>query len=207
MRTILLVCMVTLSLGFAISLLSFLPQTRSEPYLRQTQQRVDKLQKDGTVSSWYTFYTQSFSCAPGDTISIRVQAQTSGESLSVIVSQTLGNTIEQRDDVENLDITANIPSSGLYTVTVNRYRYSPFVIWLAPAEAYIYVKTAITETRLVEDYRTVTTFPFKDLLLPGIVIMIAGIGVGVISIAQREPQTSRALGQTGTSDYARALSF
>lgn len=186
MKNILLLSVVILCIGFGLSLFSFLPQTHLEPYNRTILQQVETVQKDGTISSWYTFYSEAFTCMPGDTISIHAQAQTSGESLSVMVSDILGNTIEQRDDVKNVSITVTIPTNGLYTVTVNRYRYSPFVVFLAPAEAYIYVKTTITETHIVQDYQTVTTFPYKDLSTPGIVLMIAGIGIGVILIAQEK---------------------
>jgi len=195
MKNILLLSGILLSIGLGATLFSFIPQPHREPYWRKTQQRVEKVQKDGTVSSWYTFYSQSFSCVAGDTISIRAQAQTSGESLSIVVSQTLGSTIEQREDVTDINITVTIPTSGSYTVTINRYRYSPFVVWLAPAEAYIYVKTNITETKLEQGYRTVLTYPYKELLAPGVVLMIAGIGFGIFTIAQQKTSQPKHLAQ------------
>ena len=115
-----------------------------------------------------------------------MRAQAKDGSLSVLVSQSLtGDVIEQRDDATDVNINVTIPANGPYTVTINRYRYSPFVIFLAPADAYIFVKTAITETRFIQDYRTVTTYPYKELLIPGIAIIIASIGFGIISIAQQ----------------------
>jgi len=63
MKNSLLLSGILLSIGLGLSLFSFLPQPRRELYWKTTQQQVEKVQKDGTVSSWYTFYSQSLAAA------------------------------------------------------------------------------------------------------------------------------------------------
>jgi hypothetical protein len=49
------------------------------------------------------------------------------------------------------------------------------------------ITTRTTEQALVQAYRDVTTYPYKNLETAGIAVMVAGIGVGVIhSTKQRQ---------------------
>lgn len=191
---------VALCIGLALCAIYFFPRTVSEPYPELVSQRVDRVQEDGNVTALYTFYSQAFNCRAGDTIFIHAQALSSDESLSFVVSQTSGNTIEQRNNVRDGNLTVTIPTDGSYTVTIERYRHSVWVFFLEKADAYIYVKTSITETSLVQKYRDVVTYPYKDLLIPGVVLLIAGIGLGVLSIAEEKPVAENATPRQTSKD-------
>lgn len=200
MRGISLLSAVALCIGLALSAVSSFPQTVSEPYTELVSQRVDRVQEDGNVTALYTFYSQAFSCKAGDTIFIHARALSGDESLSFVVSHTLGDTVEQRNNVRDGNLTVTIPTDGSYTVTIIRYRYSPYVIYLSSVDAYIYVRTSITETRLVQKYRDVVTYPYKDLLSPGEVLLIAGIGLALLSIAEARPTAENATPQQASKD-------
>jgi len=187
-NNILLLSVVVLGCGIVLSLFSYLPKTIQIPYLRTVQQPVETVQQDGVTSNFYTYYSKSFQCKVGDTIQIRSQSQTAGATLSATVSELLGNTVMQQNDVSSIDTTVTIPEDGYYSVVIERYRTSAWVIFLTQTNAYVYVKTSITETKTVQDYRPVTTYPYKDLITPAIAIMVAGIGIGVVSIAKKKSE-------------------
>lgn len=172
-----------LALGFGMCLLSFVPQSRLEPYLKQVQQYVGRVRQDGNVSAIRTFYDKWFFLNPND--KILIHAHIEEESLSVTVSGSNGwgwEKVEQRENVTNVDLEVTASQFLMYSINIERWS-PPYHIFLTPATAYVYVKTSTLETVTVQDYRNVTTYPYRDLLIPSIVPMTAGIGVGVIVIA------------------------
>jgi len=172
-----------LALGFGLCLLSFVPQTHREPYIKQVQQYVGTVRQDGNVSALRTFYNKWFTLTPNDKILIRSHAE--GETLLVHVYEggvLLGHIVEDRDNVANVDLEFTVPQYDMYTIIIERWS-PPYHIFSTPATAYVYVKTTTLETVNVQAYRNVITYPYKELLVPSIVPMIAGIGIGVITIA------------------------
>jgi len=170
-----------LLLGFGLCLASFIPkhESHSEPYLKPVQS--EKVQQDGTVSAFYTYYQKCFTSHTGDKITVKASTSDANVYLTVSVNGPLGTTIKTEEKVKQANFTVTASEYGSYCVTVERWRESIYVLFLTETSAHIYVKTAITN--ILQDYRKVTTtkYPYKDLFLPGIAIMVGGIGLAVIT--------------------------
>jgi len=173
-----------LVIGLAICISSFIPVTHLEPYERETQQQVETVQQDGTVTAWYDYYSNTFTFAAGDVVMIKAQSQDG--TLSCAVKDISGNQVGGQGDVPDIDLNITIPSNGMYTVTVSRYRTSIYVLFLTQASAYVYIKTRITQIGWVQDYQNVTIYPYKDIWPLGATIMILGIGVCTVIFARNK---------------------
>jgi hypothetical protein len=173
---------VLLAIGLAICILSFIPVTHLVPYERETQEQVETVQQDGTVRAWYDYYSNSFTFAAGDVVTIKAQSQDG--TLYCAVTDILGNQIGGQSGVSDINLNVTIPLNGMYTVTVGRYRTSSEVIFLTEASAYVYVKTRITQMGWVQDYQNVTTYPYRDIWPLGVTIMVLGVGICTVVFAR-----------------------
>ena len=93
--------------------------------------------------------------------------------------------------MQNVTLEVTVPSSSYYQIEVSRYRSSPSVIFLEPTTAYVKATTHTTEQVTVQRDRVVTTYPYKDYESVGIGVMLAGIGVGVFSVSNRDSQNNQ----------------
>jgi len=173
---------VLLVIGLAICMISFIPVAQLEPYVTETQQQVEEVQQDGMVTAWYVFYSQSFTFAAGDVVMIKAQSQDG--PLYCEVTDILGNQVGGQYDVPDINLNVTIPSNGMYTVTVGRYRASSEVLFLTEASAYVFVKTRITQEGLVQDYRSLSTYPYRDTWPLGITVLVLGVGVCAVILAR-----------------------
>lgn len=174
---------ILLVIGIAVCLVSFAPVNKLVPYTREVQHPVNEVQQDGTVKSLLTFYSHGFTLSAGDKVKIKAQAQDC--SLEVEVKDIMGNNVEQQSDVVSPNLEVSIPSYGWYGVYITRYRSSPYVIFLDKASAYVHVETESTQTSFVQDYQSLTTYPYRDLWMLGVAVMICGIGTAVVLIARK----------------------
>lgn len=180
-----------LFIGVCVFAYSFFPATVSTPYTTWVNKTHDNVLKGGTVTAFYDYYIGYSSFNQGDQIAILASTQDGTLAAQVIDSST-NNTITSKDNVANVNMDVTIPSSGYYEIKVSRYRTSIYVLFLTHATAYVNVTTYTTEQVPTQAYENVTTYPHKDLQIVGIGIMIAGIGVGVLTIGhdKRKNQNS-----------------
>ena len=94
--------------------------------------------------------------------------------------------IASQSNVQNVNLDVTVPSDGYYQINVKRYKESVFVIYLEETTASVKVSTITTEQVFLQDYRSVTTYPYKNFETAGIAVMLAGIGAGVLSVAQNK---------------------
>jgi hypothetical protein len=174
---------IILFIGICVLAYSYFPETVSEPYTTWVTQSHDNVLKDGTVSAWYDYFIGDTNFNQGDQVFI--VASTSDGTLTAQVYDVYANeVIQSQDNVANINLNVTIPSSSYYEIKVSRYRSSIYVLFTLPATANVHVATHTTEQVPTTAYRDVTIYPHKDLVIVGIAIMVAGIGVGVLTIAQ-----------------------
>jgi hypothetical protein len=170
-------------------LYSSVPKTVKEPYINWVTQPKDEVLQDGTVSALSIFYSETHQFESGDKISIT--ASIDEGTLSVdIYDMWAFKEIAAQENVQSVDLDVTIPSNSFYEITVKRYKSSVFVIYTEKTNANVKITTRTTEQALVQAYRDVTTYPYKNLETCGIAVMVAGIGVGVLSIAQIQREES-----------------
>ena len=172
-------------MGFGLSITSFIPQVRyyKEPYWREEKVTTEEVKQDGTCSASRVYYSETFYLEKGDEITVRASTSDEEVYLNIIIEKSGGEAVREFYHTKDYTLKYTAEESAYYNVRVERWRSSTWVVYWDKTEAYVYVKTKITRTTYVQDYRTVpkTEYPYKDLLYPGVVIMILGIGAGVIT--------------------------
>lgn len=172
-------------IGFCIFLYSSVPKTVQEPYMKLTTQTKNNVVQDGEISALSSFYSKNFQLGAGDKISITATINEGTLSANVLDMWTF-KEIASQSNVQNVNLDVTVPSDGYYQINVKRYKESVFVIYLEETTASVKVSTITTEQVFVQDYRSVTTYPYKNFETAGIAVMLAGIGAGVLSVAQNK---------------------
>ena len=176
---------ILLLIGFCVFVYSSVPQTVKQPYTKWDTQTKDNVLEDGTISSTSIFFSKSYSFKSGDKILITASIDEGTLSVRVYEAWT-SNEIAFRDDVQSVNLDVTIPNDGYYTISVNRYKRSVGIIYLTKVNADVRVTTRTTEQALVQTYRDTTTYPNKNFESAGIVLLLTGIGVGVLSFQKKD---------------------
>jgi hypothetical protein len=153
--------------------------------MKLTTQTKNNVVQDGEISALSSFYSKNFQLGAGDKISITATINEGTLSANVLDMWTF-KEIASQSNVQNVNLDVTVPSDGYYQINVKRYKESVFVIYLEETTASVKVSTITTEQVFVQDYRSVTTYPYKNFETAGIAVMLAGIGAGVLSVAQNK---------------------
>jgi len=174
---------VLLLLGVSIFVYSLIPQIIQEPYLKTVTQNKDTVLLEDTISAQYSFVYKNFFFKQGDNISIiaTIDEGTLGAHVYEVYS---GFSIVKRENSTNINLEVTVPRDGLYHIGVGRYRPSLSVFYSEATNANVEIVQRTTEQVLVTAYRDVTIYPNKVYETAGIVLVLAGIGAGVLSVAQ-----------------------
>jgi len=187
--------------GGCVLVYSHFPETVKEPYTTFANLPRDNVLTNGIVKAYRIYYDGYKTLDQGDRVSI--VASNSAETLTARVidcSNLLApNVISSRENVSNINLDVTIPRSGYYEIEVSRYRRNEYIIFLDQINATVRVITHTTEQVSTQAYRDVTIYPHKDLQTPAIAILVAGIGVGVLTIAQGTPKNRQLTYSTQTT--------
>jgi hypothetical protein len=191
LRTLWVLSAVLLCIGFCIFLYSSVPQTVHEPYTVWTDKTTDYLLKNGVGTATSPFYSTYFdgiyNFTAGDTVSITASPTDGRTLLSAKVSRYFGVEVyKSQDNTTAISMDYTIPFSGRFEITVSRYKTSDFEFFSTETSANVRATARMTEKVQVQQYRDVTTYPYKSYETAGIVVMLAGIGCGVLSVTQHK---------------------
>ncbi len=183
MKSIWVLSAALLLLGVSIFVYSAIPQIIQEPYLKTVTQNKDTVLLEDTISEQYSFVYKNFFFKQGDNISIiaTIDEGTLGANVYEVYS---GFSIVKRENSTNINLEVTIPRDGLYHIGIGRYRPSLNVFYSEATNANVEIVQRTTEQVLVTAYRDVTIYPNKGYETAGIVLVVAGIGAGVLSLAQ-----------------------
>lgn len=184
MKSLWILSALLIIIGFCVFLYSYAPQTAQEPYLRVVTQTKDNVLVDETISAKYTFCFKSYLFKEGDKISII--ASIDEGTLSVSVDEVWSGEIISKEDVQSVNLDVAIQKDSTYTITVERYRTSIFVLYSNATNANVKIAQRTTEQAFATAYRDVITYPYKGYQTAGFAVMVAGIGCGVLSVAQNK---------------------
>jgi hypothetical protein len=156
------------------------------PYTGYKTQTINNVLADGSVSSLMTYFNDYASLNQGDIINIQSSTTDPDVTLTASVGEFLASDIQKQENVTSINLSVTVPKSGYYEISVSRYRHSVFVIFLERTNATVKVTTQTTEQVPVTLYHdvAVTTYPYKDYQTYGIPLLLAGIGVAVLAVAQ-----------------------
>lgn len=175
--------------GFSTILCSAVPQTIREPYTILKDRTINYLIKDGLGTATSPFYSTYFygvyNFTQGDTVSITASPTDGKTLLSAEVSRYFGLEIyKSQDNTTTINMNYTIPFSGRFEITISRYKASDFEFFSTETTANVRITARMTEKVQVQEYRSVTTYPYEDFETVGIAVMLAGIGAGILSVAQ-----------------------
>ena len=186
MKTLWALSATILSIGACVLAYSYFPETVEQPYTTWVDQPRNTVLIDETVEAYRIYYDEYRTLRQGDRVSI--VASSSDHTLTATVADCSNildpSVISSQENVANISLDVTIPSSGYYEIVISRYRDSQYIIFLDKTNANVRVTRRTTERVSIQAYRYVTTYPHKDLQTLAIAILIAGIGVGVLTIAQ-----------------------
>ena len=169
--------------GFCVFIYSSIPVIVKEPYLKTVTKTKEDVLTEGTISAYSIFYSKTFNFNSGDRIFITASIE-EGTLSAGVYDYFESKEIASQENVKTVSIDVTVPRSGYYEIYVRRYKKSIYEFFLSKVNANVKITTITTEQYFVQDYREKTTYPYKDYETTGIALMLAGIGVGVLSIAQ-----------------------
>jgi hypothetical protein len=190
---------ILLLIGFFVFIASSTPLNIEEAYTVSENQKHDYLITDSVQTAtkpfYRTYYSATANFTKGDTISIATSAIDGQTPISAEISRYYGLEVYKSEENKTLIyIDYTIPFAGKFEVSVSRFEPNPYGLGVFTSEtsAYVKITAQMTEAVQVQKYRVVTTYPYKGYESVGIGVMLAGIGVGVLSVSKRNRQTNQA---------------
>ena len=182
LRQLYLLSLSLVIIGAGISLGSYLPLTKRVPYQASEERTSNQVLINSPVSATYTYFSKTYDFHKGAHVTIK--ASTSDGTLSASIHGGPSNVVvSSKENVGEVNLSVEIPSDGHYTITVERDRKSSLIIFLSQAFANVNINADVTESVPVTRYMEVVSYPYKNYLTFGLVVLAIGIGVGVITIA------------------------
>jgi hypothetical protein len=189
MKSLSVLSAVLLFVGFGVFLYSVYPQTVKEPYTVWKDETHNYTLKEGiataTSPSFGTYFDAIYNFTAGDILTITASSTDGQIPLSATVSKFFRLQVyASQDNMTAINMDYTIPSSGNFEITVSRYKASAFDYFSTETTANVRITASMVTKVQVQEYRDVTTYPHKDLQIAAIAVMIFGIGVAILSLAQ-----------------------